>query len=99
MYARVARFEGADAESLKASAAQIRAEVESGGGPPPGVPSKEFLLLQDPAGGKAIAVMLFESEDDYREGDATLNSMTPPGEGMGQRAAVEKYEVAVHVET
>lgn len=98
MYARVARFEGADAESLKQSAAQIRAEAESAGGPPPGVPSKELLLLQDPAGGKALAIVLFESEEDYREGDATLNSMSPPGDGMGQRAAVEKYEVAVHVE-
>lgn len=98
MYARVVRFEGADAEVMEKSAAEIRSRAESEGGPPPGVPAKEFLLLHDTAAGKALAITLFESEDDYRQGDETLNSMSPPGEGMGQRAGVEKYELAVHVE-
>lgn len=98
MYARVTRWEGADAGSLEESAAQIRAQAESEGGPPPGVPAKEFLLLHDTAAGKAIAITMFESEDDYRQGDETLNSMSPPGEGMGQRVSVEKFELAVHVE-
>jgi hypothetical protein len=98
MYARVARFEGADAETMEKSAADIRAQAESEGGPPPGLPAKEFLLLHDTAAGKALAITLFESEDDYRQGDETLSSMSPPGEGMGQRASVEKYELAVHVE-
>ncbi len=98
MFARVARWEGANAKSLEESAGEIRTQAEAGGGPPPGVPSKEFLLLQDPAAGKAIAIMLFESEDDYRQGDETLNSMSPPGGGMGERVSVEKLEVAVHVE-
>ncbi len=97
MYARVARWENADAEAMKASAAEIRSQAESEG-PPPGVPAKEFLLLHDTAAGKAIAVTLFESEEDYRQGDETLNSMSPPGEGMGRRVAVEKYELAVRVE-
>jgi hypothetical protein len=98
MYARVARWEGADAKTLEESAAQIRAQAESEGGPPPGVPAKEFLLLHDTAAGKAIAITMFESEDDYRQGDETLNSMSPPGEGMGERISVEKLELAVHVE-
>lgn len=98
MYARVARWEGAEASSLEESAAQIRAQAESEGGPPPGVPAKEFLLLHDTAAGKAIAITMFENEDDYREGDETLNSMSPPGGGMGERVSVEKYELAVHVE-
>ncbi len=42
--------------------------------------------------------MLFESEDDYRQGNETLDSMSPPGDGMGERVSVEKFEVAVHVE-
>lgn len=98
MYARVARWEGADPKALEESAAEIRARAESEGGPPPGVPAKEFLLLHDRAAGKAIAITLFETEDDYREGDTTLNSMSPPGEGMGNRISVEKFELAVHVE-
>jgi hypothetical protein len=96
MLARVARWEGAEAQALQDTAAQIRADSE--GGPPEGVPGKAFLLLQDPEGGKAIAIGFFENEDDYRQGDETLNSMSPPGEGMGQRVAVEKYEVAVQVQ-
>lgn len=98
MYARVAQWEGADAKSLEDSAAEIRARAEGEGGPPPGVPSKEFLLLQDPAAGKAIAITLFETEEDYRQGNETLNSMSPPGEGMGRRVSVEKLELVVHVE-
>ncbi len=98
MLARVARWEGADADSLESSAAEIRSQAEAGEGPPPGVPAKGFLLLQDPAAGKAVAIMLFENEEDYRQGDETLNSMNPPGSGMGQRVSVEKFEVAVQAE-
>jgi hypothetical protein len=98
MYARVAQWEGADAQALEDSAAQIRAQAESAGGPPPGVPAKEFLLFHDAAAGKALAVTLFESEEDYRQGDETLNSMSPPGEGMGRRVSVEKLELVVRVE-
>jgi len=97
MYARVAQWKGAHAESLQATAAEIKAQAEAGGGPPPGVPAKEFLLLQDPEGGRAIAIMLFESEDDYRQGDEALSAMSPPNDGMGERTSVDKYELAVHV--
>ena len=97
MFARVVRWENAEAKSLEESAAEIRSQAESEG-TPPGVPAKEFLLLHDTAAGKALAITLFESEEDYREGDETLNSMSPPGEGMGTRVAVEKYELAAHVQ-
>jgi hypothetical protein len=98
MYARVARFEGADADAMEKGAADIRTQAEAGEGPPPGVPAKEFLLLHDTGAGKALAITLFETEEDYRQGDETLNTMSPPGEGSGERASVEKYELAVHVE-
>jgi hypothetical protein len=96
MFARVVRWEGAEAAALEESAARIR--EDAGSGPPEGVPAKALFLLQDPGAGKAMAITLFETEEDYREGDETLNSMSPPGEGMGQRVAVEKYEVAVQLE-
>jgi hypothetical protein len=96
MYARVARWEGATAEALRQSADEVRSDAESG--PPEGLPVKKLLLLQDPEGGRAMAITLFETEEDYRQGDETLNSMSPPGEGMGQRIGVEKYEVAIDLE-
>jgi hypothetical protein len=97
MFARVASWEGADAQTLRESAAGIRAKAEEEGGPPPGVPAKQLLLLNDVEAGKSIAITLFETEEDYREGDETLNAMSPPGGGMGQRVSVEKYEVAAQL--
>jgi hypothetical protein len=98
VFARVVRWEGADAEALKESADRIRSDVESSGGPPEGVPAKALLVLQDLDGGRAIGITFFETEEDYREGDETLNSMSPPGEGMGQRVGVDKYEVVVQAD-
>jgi hypothetical protein len=97
MYARVVRFEGADAQSLEETASQIR--TESDAGPPDGVPAKEFLLLNDKENGRSLGIILFETEDDYDQGDRTLGSMDPPGPGMGQRVSVEKYEVGAQLKT
>jgi hypothetical protein len=98
MYARVVRWEGAEAEALKRSASEIRSQAESEEGPPEGVPAKGLLILNDVENGRSLAITLFETEDDYREGDETLNSMSPPDEGFGRRVSVEKYEVAVQLE-
>jgi hypothetical protein len=92
MYARVARWEGAEAAAMRSSAEAINAESASG--PPQGVPAKGFLLLIDPDNGRSLGVALFETEDDLRQGDATLNEMSPEGGGLGTRISVETYEVA-----
>jgi hypothetical protein len=95
MYARVATFE-AEREQLSKVAETIRKEAE--GGPPEGVPGKEFLLLTGRDSGKVLAVALFETEEDLRKGDEALNAMSPPAgaEGIGRRTGVEFFEVAVH---
>ena len=93
MYARVARFEGGEGDAIRQNAREIASRAESG--PPEGVPAKGFLLLIDPDNGRGLGISLFETEEDLRQGDETLNSMTPPSEGMGHRASVETYEVAV----
>jgi hypothetical protein len=70
----------------------------AGSGPPPGVPAKGFLMLIDPDGGNSLAISLFETEEDLRKGDETLNAMNPEsGDDVGKRTSVEKYEVAVDV--
>ena len=97
MYARVAKWEGGDGEAMRRSAEEINSRAESG--PPDGVPAKGFMLLIDPDNGRGLAVTLFESEEDRRKGDETLNSMSPPGDEMGKRGPVEFYEVAVDVTT
>lgn len=98
MYARIVRWEGADAETLERTASEIRAQAESQGGPPEGVPAKGLLILNDGESGRSLGITFFETEDDYREGNETLNSMSPPDEGLGRRVSVEKYEVAVQLE-
>jgi len=41
-------------------------------------------------------ILFFDSEEDYRQGDETLNAM-PAGDTPGQRSGVAKYEVAVRM--
>ena len=93
MYARVARFEGAEGDALRRSAEEINARAPSG--PPEGVPAVGFLMLIDPDSGRSLSISLFETEEDRRTGDATLNEMSPSSAQAGRRSAVENYEVAV----
>ncbi|HST55056.1 MAG TPA: hypothetical protein VLJ42_04050 [Solirubrobacteraceae bacterium] len=93
MYARVVRWEDADGEALRQTAERINSEAASG--PPEGVPASSFRMLIDPDSGRALSVVLFDTEEDLRKGDETLNAMSPPGGGLGRRVSVETYEVAV----
>ena len=95
MYARVVTWEGAAADAVRAVTEEIASRAQDG--PPEGVPAVGFTLLRDPDAGRVIAIGLFKTEDDLRAGAAVLNKMTPPGEGMGKRASVDVYEVAVDV--
>lgn len=93
MYARVAKWEGGEAEAMRRSAERIKSEASSG--PPEGVPAKGFLMLIDPDNGRGFAVTLFETAEDLRKGHEVLSSMNPPEDGMGRRTSVETYEVAL----
>lgn len=96
MYARVARFTGADQESMERNIAGIR--ERSASGPPEGVPGKAFTLLADKANGTVIAIGFFETEEDMRQGDETLNQMNPPEGSMGSRSSVDLCEVEIQVQ-
>ena len=97
MYARVAKWEGADGSALRKSGETMNERAASG--PPDGVPAKGFLMLIDPDDGKSLAISLFETEEDMRKGDETLNAMNPDDSvgDVGKRSSVEMYEVAVDV--
>ena len=90
MYARVARWEGSTPEELASMREQVNASPE----PPPGVPATGYTLLTDAETGRSLAIALFDSEEDMRTGDATLNGMSPDPEFQGRRVGVEFYEVA-----
>ncbi|MDX6643137.1 MAG: hypothetical protein QOD76_1099 [Solirubrobacteraceae bacterium] len=93
MYARVAKWEGADGEAMRSMAEQVNADADAG--PPEGVPAKGFMMFIDTDNGRSLGIALFDTEEDMRKGDEALNAMNPPtSEGMGQRTSVEMYEVA-----
>jgi hypothetical protein len=91
MYARVTTWEGVQPEAMR----QMAEMVETSDGPPPGVPSVGITVLFDPDSNRSIVIGLFETEEDLKKGDETLNSMTPPsGEAMGRKSSTDFYEVA-----
>jgi hypothetical protein len=85
--ARVVSFDGVTRERMD----QLKSEIESGERPE-NVPATEFLLLHDPAADESLALLFFDSEDDFATGDATLNAM-PRDDTPGTRTSVRKYEV------
>ena len=86
--ARVVAFDGVSSERM----AEMQREMQ-GSERPDEVPAKEIVVLHDPEGEKSLVILFFETEDDYRRGDAALNAM-PAGDTPGQRSSVEKYQVA-----
>jgi hypothetical protein len=87
--ARVVTFEDVGPERIAAMKQQIEQ-----GERPDDLPASEIMILHDADAESALAIILFENEDDYRRGDATLSAM-PTGEVPGRRASVQKYDVAV----
>jgi hypothetical protein len=94
MHARVATFELADASKLDDELNKMRREGDDG--PPEGIPAKEFIVLVDKAGGKMVGITLFETEEDLRQGNETMNAMSPGGGAMGRRTSLEMFEVPIH---
>ena len=89
--ARVVTFDGVDAGRM----AEMRSEME-GSDRPEGVPAQEIVVLHDADAQRAIAILFFNNEDDYRQGDEALNAM-PAADTPGRRTSVEKYDVAVRM--
>lgn len=88
-FARVVSFEGVDQNRIE----ELKREIGDGERPE-NVPASEIIVLHDPEGEKSLAILFFETEDDYVRGDAALNEM-PTGDTPGRRTSVTKYDVAV----
>ena len=99
MHARVATFEGGDADSVRNIVEEIQSQAQARGGPPEGVPATELTFLHSSDGSKVMAITLFESEEDLKQGDETLGAMDPPVPGaLGRRTSVDLMEVAFRLE-
>jgi hypothetical protein len=89
--ARVVTFDGVDSDRI----AQMQREME-GNERPDNVPATEIVILHDPDTDKSLAIVFFDNEDDYRQGDEALSAM-PAGDTPGQRTSVTKYQVAIRM--
>jgi hypothetical protein len=89
--ARVVTFDGVDAERI----AGLKQEIETGERPD-NIPATEMIILHDSTADKAVAIVFFDSEEDYATGDAALSAM-PAGDTPGTRTSVTKYDVAARM--
>jgi hypothetical protein len=89
--ARVVTFDGVNSDRI----AEMQSEME-GNERPDNVPASEIIILHDPETDKSLAIVFFDNEDDYRQGDEALSAM-PADDTPGQRTSVTKYEVAIRM--
>jgi hypothetical protein len=89
--ARVVEFEGID----KARMDEMDREMKDGE-QPEGLNSTEIIVLHDPEADKSVAILFFDNEEDYKQGDEILNAM-PAGDTPGRRTSVAKYNVATRM--
>lgn len=89
--ARVVEFDGVSSDRIQ----QLKQDIETGERPE-GLPATEFLLLHDAAAQKSVAIVFFDNEEDYRQGDATLSAMSTD-DTPGHRVSVGKYDVTLRM--
>ena len=89
--ARVVTFDGVSKDRMQ----QMKSEMESGQ-PPEGLNATEVVILHDPDTEKSMAVVFFDTEEDYQRGDEILGSM-PTDDTPGTRTGVQKYDVAIRM--
>ena len=91
--ARVVSFDGVSKDRMDEMEKEMR-----DGDPPEGFPPAEMVMLHDPEAEKSLAIVIFETEDDYARGDEILNAM-PAGDTPGQRTSVARYNVAMRMKS
>jgi hypothetical protein len=89
MYARVATYEDASPDGVRAATEAIKEQ----GGPPPGVDSHSITVFHDAVSGKVIVAGLFETREALDRGHAVLSAMDPPAGGFGRQVSVDLMEV------
>jgi hypothetical protein len=95
-HARIAKFEGDPDrmdEAIDAARKQAEANWDS---PPEGLgTAKELWMLIDRENATGLGITVFETEEDMRRADETLNAMSPQAPGA-RRTNVAFYEVGLH---
>jgi hypothetical protein len=88
-FARVVSFDDVTRERI----GELQRQINEGERPDD-IPASEFVVLYDPDEQSSLAILFFDTEEDYARGHATLDAM-PADDTPGQRTSIRKYEVAV----
>lgn len=96
MYARVATFEGGDAQRIR----QMNEEAMSAGTMQPPAGMKRVLMLEGEESTKRLFVAFFDSREEIEAAKERFESMGDefPEEIRGRRTSVEIYEVVADEE-
>jgi hypothetical protein len=89
--ARVVSFEGVGKGRVEQLQREMREQEK-----PEGLPATEIVMLHDPESERALVILFFETEDDYRRGDEVLNAM-PADDTPGRRTSVTRYDVPIRM--
>ena len=87
--ARVVSFTGVSSDRIE----ELKREMDEGE-QPDGLNPSDMIVLHDPDSSEAVAILLFDSDEDYRRGHEVLDAMPAP-ETPGQRTSVKRYDVAI----
>jgi hypothetical protein len=107
MYARLARFEGADPQALEQELQQMQEQIRSRTMPSEMSQEqaetlrdavKRVLVLADREKGSSAMIAFCDTEEDVRRIDEMFNQMSP-GDRGGTRQSVDIYEVAIDEQT
>lgn len=99
MFARMATFEGVDAEAAGRTLDQVRERVEPLMRGLAGY--QGYVDLMDRSSGKAVTIAFFDTEENLNAAEPTFDEEMPKqlgdliGPWAGRRTAVERYEVVV----
>ena len=87
--ARVVSFTGVSPDRIE----ELKREMDEGE-QPDGLNPSDTFVFHDPDSSEAVAILLFDSDEDYRRGHEVLDAMPAP-ETPGQRTSVKRYDVAI----
>jgi hypothetical protein len=89
--ARVVSFTGVTKDRVE----EMKREMESGQ-PPEGLNPTEVIMLHDPEKDESLAIVFFDTEEDYQRGHEILDAM-PASDTPGQRTGVTRYDVPLRM--
>jgi hypothetical protein len=102
VFARIARFEGGKGTDIDAETKDMRKDIEAFRRGEEGTYMPDLSrhvsrleILADRQNGTVAAIVYCETEEQLREADRILNSMSPRNTDWGRRVSVDTYEVVL----